>query len=329
MHVVRSAGVAMVLWAVVAGTVHAQTTTLRGEVLWRDGQPAVDVRLAIVGQPPEVVVRDGGLFTHTLTGAPAEVTLRVLGRPEMEVLYPPQGRTPVPGDPDAVVTVVVGQRIGDAVEDRIDQDLRALRETLEVRGVSEDDIRAVLRSEMDGLVARIADLTEGAVGRAVAGADQAELRERVGRYLRSYLRTARDLADAFRLIDVSRDMSQANFLALYNAMGAYSDAYAELDQGLGGVSVDVRRAWPGEEGEALAARLSGLLDTIYGDFHQTVLTLRGPLLVIQARHNGGDPDREELRQARQAILDALPKLGESLAGLESDVPPLMESLRNP
>ncbi|MDZ7779972.1 MAG: hypothetical protein U5R14_08590 [Gemmatimonadota bacterium] len=305
----------------------AQTTTLRGELLQRNGEAAADVRLVVVGHPPEVVIRDGGLFSHPLEGEPNEVTLRVVGDPELEVLYPPDGRTPVPRDPGTVAAVVVGRRIGEAVEDRIGRDLRALRETLELRGVSESDIQDVLRSELDGLVVRIADLTEGAVGRAVAGADRAELRERVSRYLRSYLRTSRDLVDAFGLIDVSRSMSQANFLALYNAMAAYSDGYAALDEGLGEAPGEVRRAWSGDS--SVARELSEVLDRIHGDFHRTVLTLREPLLVIQAEYNGGATDDDELRRARQKVVGALDRLEPLLARLEAEVPPLLEALRKP
>jgi len=318
---------ALVLMGTSAGG--AQTTTLRGELLHRNGEAATGTRLVVVGHPPEVVIRDGGLFSHVLSGEPDEVTLRVVGDPELEVLYPPEGRTPVPRDPAAVVAVVVGRQIGAAVEDRIDQDLRALRETLEVRGVSEAEIQAVLRSELDGLVTRIADLTEGAVGRAVAGAAQVELRERISRHLRSYSRTSRDLVDAFRLIDVRAPMSQANFLALYNAMAAYNDGYIELDQGLADVPAEVRRAWPGASGEDRAQELSGILDRIHGDFHQTVLALREPLLVIQAEHNGGNPSGDDQRRARQAVVDALDRLEPLLTGLEADIPPILELLRRP
>lgn len=317
---------ALLAWPSVGG---AQTTTLRGELLQRDGEAAVGTRLVIVGHPPEVVIRDGGLFSHVLSGAPDEVTLRVVGDPELEVLYPPDGRTAIPRDPDAVVAVVVGRRIGPAVEDRIDQDLRALRETLEVRGVSEAEIQAALRSELDGLVTRIAALTEGAVGRAVEGAARVELRERISRHLRSYARTSRDLVDAFRLIDVRQSLSQANFLALYNAMAAYNDTYVELDQGLAEAPSEVRRAWPATSGADAAEDLSRLLDRIHAEFHQGVLTLREPLLVIQAEHNGGNPSRDDLRRARQAVADAVDRLEPLLSGLEAEIPPVLESLRRP
>jgi hypothetical protein len=324
---VGGATLALVLTWTSAG--EAQTTTLRGELLHRNGEAATGARLVVVGHPPEVVVRDGGLFSHLLSGDPDEVTLRVVGDPELEVLYPPQGRTPVPRDPGAVVSVVVGRQIGQAVEDRIDQDLRALRETLEVRGVSEAEIQAVLRSEIDGLVTRIADLTEGAVGRAVEGAARVELRERISRHLRSYSRVSRDLVDAFRLIDVREPMSQANFLALYNAMAAYNNGYVELDQGLAEVPAEVRRAWPGESARSTAQEVSRILDRIHDDFHRTVLELRGPLLVIQAEHNGGNPSGNDLRRARQAVVDALDRLDPLLTGLEAEIPPMLELLRRP
>jgi hypothetical protein len=327
MRAAIGATLALVLtWTSVGG---AQTTTLRGELLLRNGEAATGTRLVAVGHPPEVVIRDGGLFSHLLSGEPDEVTLRVVGDPELEVLYPPEGRTPVPRDPNAVVAVVVGRQIGQAVEDRIDQDLRALRETLEVRGISEAEIQAVLRAELDGLVTRIADLTEGAVGRAVAGAAQAELRERISRHLRNYSRVSRDLVDAFRFIDVREPMSQAYFLALYNAMAAYINEYPALDQGLVEVSAEVRRTWPGPSGESTAQEVSKILDLIHDDFHPTVLELREPLLVIQGEHIGGNPSRDDLRRARQAVVDALDRLEPLLTELEAEIPPMLELLRRP
>ena len=318
----------LLAWATASGALSAQDTVLRGELLQRDGQPATDVRLVVVGHPPEVVLRDGGMFAHALTGAPAEVSVRVVGAPGTEVLYPPDGRVVVPRDANAVVAIVVGERIGAAVEERIGRDLAALRETLEVRGVSEADIQAVVRDELDGLVTRIADLTEGAVERAVAGADRAELRDRVSRYLNNYLRTATDLRDAFAIIDVSRDLSQSEFLTLYNAMAAYSDAYAELDRETGETPTAVRSAWPGSTGQDLAARLEGLLGLIQNDLHQTVLTLRQPLVVIQGQHTNARPSRDDLRAAKQAVVEALPRIAGPVDRLDRDLPTLLEALRS-
>lgn len=306
-----------------------ETTDLRGELLHRDGRPAEDVRLAVVGHPPEVVVRDGGLFTHTLTGTPGEVTVRVVGDRELEVLYPPDGRTAVPRDATTLVSVVVGRRMGRAVEDRIDQDLRALRETLEVRGISEAEIEAVLRTEMDGLVDRIAEITEGAVGRAVAGADRAALRDRLSRHLRNYLRAARDLLRSFELIEVSEEMTFANFQALYQAGSAYNEAFIELNQDLGEVVPEIRRAWPGEQGEELGGKVADVLAGIHDDLHPQVRDLSAPLVVLQARFGGGGADDEGLRRARQTMLDARVRLDPLLSGLEEDVPPLLELLRTP
>lgn len=329
-HAVGPALLAPVLLSLgAAQAVSQESTTLRGELLLRDGQAATGVRLVVVGHPPEVVVRDGGLFAHPLTGDPSEVTVRVVGDPALEVLYPPDGRTAVPREPGTPVAIVVGRRIGLAVEDRIDRDLRALRETLEVRGVSEADIQAVLRTEMDGLVDRIAEITEGAVGRAVAGADRVALRDRLSRHLRNYLRTARDLLRAFELIEVSEEMSSGSFQALYNAVGAYNDAFTELNESLGEAPAEVRRAWPGEEGRARGDEVARILGLIHQDFHPEVRDLSAPLLVLQARFNGGDPDDDDLRGARQTVADALARLDPPLSRLESDVPPLLESLRTP
>lgn len=330
---IRTAGLilrgGLLMLAIAPGTVHAQGLALRGELLHRNGEPAREVRLAVVGHPPEVVVRDGGLFTHPLSGEPSEVTVRVLDRPGTEVLFPPEGRVVVPRDPDAVVSVVVGERIGEAVENRIEQDLRALRETLEVRGVSETVIEEVVRREMDGLVTRIAELTEGAVDEAVQGAARTTIRDRISRHLGTYVRTSRDLLDAFALIEVSGRMSQSQFLALYQAMGAYSEAYAELDRELGTTTDEVRRAWPGDPGIERSDALARTLTLIHEELHRQVLDLRQPLLVIQAEFTDGNPSAAELAAARSRIEDTLAPLESHLERLDSNFALLLETLRAP
>jgi len=320
-------GVTMaLLWSAPVGA-EAQVTTLRGELLLRDGQPATDVRLVVVGHPPEVVVRDGGLFTHSLSGTPAEVSVRVVGQPGTEVLFPPAGRVVVPADPGAVVSILVGERIGATVEDRIHRDLRALRETLMVRGVSEAEIQAVLRAELDGLVARIASLTEQAVETAVAGAAQAELRERVNRYLGTYVRRSRDLVDAFDLVDTSRRLGQSEFLVLWGAIGNYSDAYGDLDRELSEAPAALQRAWPGDDGARLRDRMAGVLELIRSALHPEMLALREPLVVIQLSFTPDRPPRRDVDAARQTVTAALPRVQPPVARLEAEMPLLMAELR--
>ena len=312
-----------------APELHGQVTTLRGEALLRDGRPATDVRLLIVGHPPEIALQDGGMFTHALLGAPTEVTVRVVGQPGTEILFPPGGRIVVPGDPAAVVSVLVGERIGVAVEERIERDLQAIRETLEVRGASEAEIEAVVRAELDGLVARIATLTEGAVESAVSGAAQTELRERVNRYLGTYVRRSRDLVDAFGLVDLSREITLTESLILRDAIGNYSDAYGELDRELAEIPGALERAWSGEAGSEVGERTRQILELIRSELHPQLLDLRGPLVAIQMDFTPDRPSRSDVRSAREAVMEALPHLDPAVARLEAEFPHLMEALRDP
>jgi hypothetical protein len=307
----------------------AQTTTLRGELLQRDGQPAIDIRLVVVGHPPEVSLQDGALFSHALSGTPSEVTIRVVGHPTAEVLFPPGGRVVIPGDPSAVVSVVVGERIGVAVEERIERDLQAIRETLEVRGVSKPEIEAVLRSEMEGLVARIATLTEGAVETAVAGAAQTELRERINRHLGTYVRRSRDLVDAFGLVGLTDRLSLHEQVVLRDAIGNYSQAFEELDRELSEAPAALERAWPGETGLRLRDRMAGMMELIRTEVHQSMLDLREPLVVIQLDFTPDRPSRNAVRAAWQTVVEAMPRLHDAQERLEAEVPPLMEALRAP
>lgn len=321
-------GAALILFAG-AGAAGAQTTTLRGELLLRDGQPATGVRLMVVGHPPEVSLLDGGLFSHPLSGVPAEITVRVVGDPSVEVLFPPAGRVVVPGDPSAVVSVVVGERIGVTVEERIGRDLQAIRETLEVRGVSEAEIEAVIRAELDGIVSRIATLTEGAVTSAVAGAAQTELRERVNRQLSTYVRRSRDLVDAVGLVGLTDRLSLHEQVVLRDAIGNYSSAFEELDRELSEAPAALERAWPGETGIQLRNRMGGVMELIRSDVHQRMLDLRQPLVVIQLDFSPDRPSRNAVRAAWQTVVESLPQLIEAQGRLEAAVPPLMEALRGP
>ncbi len=305
----------------------AQTTTLRGELLLRDGQPATGTRLVIIGHPPEVVLRDGALFTHQLVGAPSEVTVRVVGAASTEILYPPAGRVVVPQNEAAVVSIVVGEPIGAAVEDRIEQDLRAIRETLEVRGVPSGEIDAIIRTELDSLSHRLANIAREAVVTAVAGAEQADIRERVNRYLGTYVRVTRDLVDAFDLIDVTASIGMSEFLAVYDAIDNYNRGFAELDRELTEIPTAIERAWLGEEGGGLAEQMRSLMTLIRSEVHAEMLALRGPLTVIQREFTGSRPSRAELNDAKQAIASTLPRLHPALTRLEEATPSIVEALR--
>jgi hypothetical protein len=326
----RCAVAAAGVLAMLAGArADAQTTTLRGEVLQRNGRPAAGIRLLVVGHPPEVVLRDGALFTHVLSGAPPEVTVRIIDSPGTDILYPPAGRIVIPRDPGAVVSIVIGERIGEAVEHRIGRDIAAIRETLELRGVSETEIQSVIRAELDGLVPRLAALTRGAVEDAVSGAAQTELRERVSRYLGTYVRRSRDLVDAFDLVDTSGRMTLSESLVLRDAIGNYSDAFGEFDRELGEAPASLARAWPGSAGAMLRDRMNAVLTGIRTGLHAEMLALRGPLVVIQREFTTDRPSRQELAAARAAIAAALPRVRPALAALEAEVPLMLAALRDP
>ncbi len=305
----------------------AQVTVLRGELLDRDGRPAEGVRILIVGQPPEVVVRDGGTFAHPLTGSPSEVTVRVVGSPGVDVLFPPGGRVVVPRDPDAVVPVLVGETLDAAVRERIESDLTAIRETLALRGVADDQIEAAVAAEMDGLVARIEEITRGAVEGAVAGAEQVDLRERLNRNLSAYVRAAADLVRVFGLLDPDQELGPARFQLLYGTMDRYSHAYAALDEEVASMPPALERAWPGSHGRVARRALEDFLGVVRVDFHQKVLDLTVPLDVIQRRYLAGPrPGAGELRDAKQAIQVALPDLAAVAPRLRTQASDILAAL---
>jgi len=316
------------LVAVSVGLAAQETVVLRGEILGRDGRPAEDVRLFLTGHPPEVVIRDGGIFSHPLTGAPVEVTARVAGPDDVGILYPPGGRLVVPGDPSAAVTIVVGTSLGDGVLEAIGAQQKLIRETLEARNVDPEVIEAALEEEIAGLLHELSAMNEGLVRDARREAEQAETRREISATLTTYRRRLWDLLEVFRLLGPTPDMGPAQQLALRDAVTAYNDAYQTLDTRRSSMIDEVERYWE-DESNALGATLESTLTLVLQTFHTRVLDLNEALVVIQLEVNDGSPSNGEVRTAEAAVRQATSDLQEQFPTLELALDQLLSELGIP
>jgi hypothetical protein len=303
-----------------------ETSILRGEVLTRDGRPAEGVRLFLTGHPPEVVIRDGGFFSHTLTGSPTEVSARVAGPGDVGIIYPPGGRLAVPGDPSAVVTIVVGTSLGEGVLDAIQAQQELIRETLESRGVDPEAIEAALDEDIAGLLQELSRMNRDLVGEARNEAEQAEARREISATLTTYRRRLWDLLEVFGLSEPTSDMGPAEQLWLRDAVTAYNQAYETLDTRRSSMVDDVRRYWPEGDSDALGATLESALTLVFETFHAGVLDLNAALVVIQLEIHDGSPTDDEVRAAEEAVRRTTSDLKERFPTLELALDQLLTEL---
>ena len=310
-----------------SGGVSAQeSVALRGEVLTRDGNPAVGVRLFITGHPPEVVIRDGGLFSHPLTGSPAEVSARVAGSGEVGIIYPTGGRIPVPADASATVTIIVGEPLGPGVLEAIERQQELIRETLASRGVEQEAIEAALDADIQGLLQELSLMNRDLVSEVRNEAEQAVARREIAETITSYRRRLWDLLEVFRVLGPTRDMSTGQLLGLRDAMTAYSQTYETLDTRRASMVDAVRRYWPEPESDVLGATLESTLTLVLETFHSRVLELNHALVVIQLEVSDGSPSDSEVRDAEQAVRTTTAALWEQYPTLELSLNQLLDEL---
>jgi hypothetical protein len=331
MMVRRVAAVVACVSLVLAGgkTVAQETTILRGEVLTRDGRPTEGVRLFLTGHPPEVVIRDGGIFSHPLTGSPTEVSARVAGSGDVGIIYPPGGRLAVPGDPSAVVTIIVGTSLGEGVLDAIEAQQELIRETLESRNVAPEAIESALEADIEGLLQELTRMNRDLVSEARNEAEQAEARREISATLTTYRRRLWDLLEVFQLLGPDTAIGPAEQFSLRDAMTAYNQAFEALDTRRSSMVDDVRRYWPEDEFDALGASLESTLTLVLETFHGGVLDLNAALVVIQREINDGSPSDDDVRAAEEAVGRVTSDLKERFPTLELALSQLLAELGMP
>jgi len=174
-----------------------QALTFHGRLVHVDGMSTanLDIRFGPYGS---TTTRANGQFTTSLPATVSEVHVEVLGN-DWVVLYPRDGRVPVPRDSERVVEIVVGESVEAAALRLFAERHDRLSAGLQAVGAAQDEIRTVLTGFLDEVSRRL-DVETAALDR------QIELQRRRGEHypelsatVRSYILAAKDLNTAFRL----------------------------------------------------------------------------------------------------------------------------------
>ena len=310
-----------------AATAAAQGLVLHGRVVDLDGRPAPTARLQVVGHAPRLALRDpSGEFVQPLAGDPAEVEIASLEGP-LEVLYPLDGRVPVPRDPEVIVTVVVGPAERASISELLAERLVRLEATLDAQGVRYDAAQDSLSRSLTAILGQL-DLDEDALRRSVAfKREQAATAPEILRTVDTYLRELQDLRDGFRQFAPLAGRERAALDALQRTMQEYSSAYSELFDHRRAFESQIRDYWPAPASDLIAGSLADVYLEAVETLHQPViLPLNPPLIVLQRAHGDNAPDRDAVAAAAAAIVAGADRIDQRLPALEQRIRELRDAL---
>lgn len=299
----------MVRWLVVGfvavwgtGSVAAQpqgsTVELRGEVVSLvDSAPVTDVDLRLVGYGPLRITQSGAFVVEIPRGT-REVQLTLVDDPTRAILYPVDGRLPVPNDEGTVVTIVVDRSMQDILAEELSRRFAQLEQVVQGQG---QQYRASL-SDVDSLLRRALDAREDEFEASVAFHKEKltvvpPLMEAVDHYVLE----VEDMKDALRLFAPHASQDLAAVLSLQAAMKEYNSAYVELNRLRNAAVSRVRSLWSGGEGERMAGLTEDFFHAAQALHEQYVLSLNDPFVTIQLANSQSVPPKEEVEEALQRI----------------------------
>ena len=279
----RWLAVALALWAIALPLVAQDGRVLRITVRMHDGSPPpARLTLRIADHPPDIEVIDGRAPPHSLVGNPASVTVEVLDD-HLTLLFPVDGRIPVPADATTTVQVVVGP---DEVASRLDEVMAFLQDQ-----DADYDLR------LDAVLAALADSEARRTTR-----DQEELLAETAELLVGYRTAVLDLLDNLDLLYLS-DPDAVQLTELRSWLEAYNDTWRDLNGARFGLERRFSSLWPsgGPLPDVAADAIASALD----DTHPAVRALNEPMVEVWQHANGQrELSDAELADARQRVRHA-------------------------
>ena len=281
------------------GMLGAQSPVVfRARLVHVDGAPTGGIRVGF-GTYGSTVTRGNGELETALPAGVAEVKLELVDH-DWTVLYPRDGRVPVPRDPTVVQELIIGESVETAAlrvfadrHDRLEARLRAV-------GAEQGEIRGILDAFVDDVTARLA-VDSAEFDRAL---ERQRGRERsypaLSATIRNYILRAKDLNETFRRSSRAAVTHRDAYLALVAALEQYNGAFQALHNEQLAFEYQVGTFW--ESGE-LKSDLRALYDYALGDVHRVrILPLNERLAVIEAAARGAERDRSRV-EAAQAEID--------------------------
>ncbi len=300
----------------------AQAAVLHGTVLTDDGVPAVTARLSIVDHAPELALGSvTAAFDQPLNGSPAQVVVTSLVDSIM-VLYPPDGRVPVPASDDVSVVIVVGKPDRVYIQEILAGRLVHLETLLAGQNVEYNAVNEEISSTLAQILATL-ELKESDLRRDVEfKRGQALATPEILQTVATYVRRLRDLRSAFKqcppgVIEKDRQMLDL----LHRVLGEYNTAYSAFADQREAFKSRILTYWPEPRGELVAGDLERVYLEANERIHRSIilpLSEGDPAYLVDIQRVFGDdpPSKDEARVAARKGMEAADRIEASLIVLD-------------
>jgi hypothetical protein len=323
---VRTTGRTLLLMAVVllatADAARAQTRTLRGRIVALDRRPLEGVRLRLVGLGDPAVLGSGE-FIYEIPAATQAVTVEVQDSTR-EVVYPVDGRIPVPAG-DELITIVIGEPVTRTVTRALAERQLLAEQLLAGYGAQQDAIGGLERGilqVLERLDVRDTELRD----EKERLRRQGEVYPTISEVVEKFLLEASDLSGMLALFrQYVESNPRAAFQTLREYVEAYNAAYEKLLLERGALETAVEREW--SAGEVARRDLVDLYDDLEQIHRTEILPLNELTVPIQSVLIGGTRRDSRYDGAFQELARRLPDLDRSLAAARIKSARTLEQLR--
>ncbi|MCI0436777.1 MAG: hypothetical protein L0271_24530 [Gemmatimonadetes bacterium] len=291
-----------------------ETRVLRGRIvaLDRSAVGGQRVRIADVG---EATVRASGEFQVEIPSSATAIDVLLLtggGAPDTSraIVYPLNGRAPVPAGDEPVV-ILVGEPVERAITRALAERRRLSEQILSEYGVQSERL-GMVESGIQRILERL-DLREQDLRDEVARKErQAEAWPPIAEPVRQWVNEARDLYTALSLMTplLDRNPPAEALRQLERAIADYNQAYTSLVPRRDEFEMQLERDW--EDGAAARRDYADVLDNVVEQIHfQQIKPLNDQLAIVYAGLTSGNRDAG-FRNAMALIAATLPALERAL-----------------
>lgn len=282
----------------VAAQPQGATIELRGKVVSLiDRAPVTDVDLRLVGVGPLQITQSGAFVAEIPAGMHA-VQLTLVGDSSRAILYPVDGRLPVPNNERTIVTIVVDRSMRDILVEGLSKRFAQIEQAVEGQG---QQYRASL-SDVDSLLRRALDAREDEFQASVSfHKEKLSVVPPIMEAADAYVLEIKDMRDALRLVAPHAAENPLAVLTLREAMKEYNAAFTALNRLQNAAVSSVRSLWAGRQGERRAEVVAAFFDRAKGLHTRYLLSLNEDFATLQLAQTNEGPSENEVDAARQRI----------------------------
>lgn len=276
----------------------AQTpVSFHGRLVHVDGLSTANLKVGF-GQFGSAVTRSNGQFETALPAGVADIRIEILDH-YWTVLYPRDGRVPVPRDPQQVAEIIVGESVETAALRLFAERHEKLAAGLESVGARQDEVSDILRQFVEEVTRRL-EVDAASLQQAIDFQ-----RSRIEHYpalsttIKSYVLEARNLTGFFKRYGHIAFTDREVYMGLHDAVEKYNAAFDRLNNERLASEFRVATYWESEE---LRSDLRALYDYALGEIHRVrILQLNESLPTMHQALWGGLRDRPRIQRAQEDI----------------------------